>query len=138
MSKDAEDYSGWSDALCSASDCLLLLSEVCSCLNFSISCNIHDFLKQCVHHAVHAHANVAAARIATGCILFSISALADVNIPLLWVPFSERILILIVLNLLGHDSCSSALIVVELNSILTNMRGFFIVILSGRNEISAT
>ena len=56
---------------------------------------------------------------------------------LFWVPFSESVSILVVLNLLGHDCSSSALVVVELNSVLANMRCFIITIVSGSNEVIA-
>ena len=91
MSEDAEENSGWSETLGSATNKALLLGEVLLRHKFTISCDIYDFLEHCVEQAVHAHANVAAANVATGSISISVSAGCEIDMSLLWVPFSESV-----------------------------------------------
>lgn len=138
MSKDTEEDSGWANALGSVAERSLCFFKVLLGDELSISCDIDDLFEQGVHHAVHAQADVAADWAATGGVLLGISALAIWDGLLLWVPLSEGVLILVVLDLLGHDGRSSALVEVELNSVLTDVNGIVVVVSSGSNEVFTT
>lgn len=128
MSDNAHDDSSWSNAFSCASNIRFLFSEILFSHELAISSDINNFLKHCIHQTVDESADVAAKWTSTGCICVSISAVSIWDCKFLRVPLSES-LVIFVFNLLGNDSSSTALIVVELNSVLSNVWGYGVVVI---------
>ena len=108
-----------------------MLSEIGLRLNFSISGNVHNFLEHGVEEAIDTEANVAAEWVSAGGVLLSVGALTIRHHLLFWVPFSESVLVFIVLHLLSHYRDLCALAVVELDSVLANVSTNLIIIICG-------
>ena len=129
MSDNAQDDSSWTNAFSCTSNIRFLFREILFSDKLAISSDINNLLKHDIHQTVDAHADVAAKWTSTGCICISISAVSIWDCKFLRVPLSESHVIFVVFNLLGNDSSSTTLIVVELNSVLSNVWGHGVVVI---------
>ena len=83
---------------------------------------IHDLFKDMLATHIHTDAQIAAHNVIVGIDLIGIGRLRVGYKELLGVPFTESLLTLGILNLLGNDSARTTCVVCEVDAELTYMR----------------
>ena len=89
--------------------------------DLAVSNIVYGLLEQGIKEAVNTKADIAAAWVGAGGITLSIGRLSIWNFGLIWVPLSKGKDFVIILHLLGNNCGSTALIILERDSHLSNV-----------------